>query len=270
LSYTNITQVRRHLALPFGVSEQITDVPVTLGDDGYTAFHGGAVDATTVVVKSVHSGQPSRVTATPVGGGLSFSTGPVVAGSVVVASDSSLGTIYAENVDYVVNCVEGTLTFKDGGNLVEGAPLTVWYLPYTIYSAGADYQLRDKPGEIRRLSGGGIAAGETVLLDFNPVYLSLTDEIVSHAVNLANRLVENEVDAEGLFEADPMLGAAATFKALETVCRAAAGHELAGLRGSDRTATAWMKLADDYAAKAETLLKAFRPPFDSPRSPATS
>ncbi|MCP4685891.1 MAG: hypothetical protein GY867_10665, partial [bacterium] len=121
-----------------------------------------------------------------------------------------------------------------------------------------------------RLAGGEIAAGETVLLDFNPLHLSLTDEIVDHAVRLANRLVENEVDSEGEFEADPMLGAAATFKALDTVCRAAAGHELAGLRGNDRTAAAWMKLADDYAAKAETLLQAFRPPFDSPRTPATS
>ena len=270
MSYTSIQQVRYHLALPAPVSDRITDQPVTLKDDSFTAFHGGAIETASVVVKSVHSGELSRISATPENGALSFSAGPVVVGSVVVASDSSLGTIFIENIDYVIDHASGGLTFKNGGRLVNGTPLAVWYLPYTTYLVGSDYQLREDRGEIRRLAGGDIAAGETVLVDFSPVYFSLTEEIISHAVVLANRMVENEVDNERQFEADPMLGAAATFQALETVCRAAAGHELAGSRGSDRTATVWIKLADDYAARSETLLKAFRPPFDSPRSPVSS
>ncbi len=270
MSYTSIQQVRHHLAQPVPMSERITDLAVTLRDNGYAAFHGGAVEATSVVVKSVHLGQSLRVTITPGSGVITFSTGPVVIGSVVVASDSSLGSIFIENVDYVIDYTSGMLTFKEGGRLAGDTPLTIWYLPYSTYSVGSDYQVREDRGEIRRLVSGDIAVGETVLLDFDPVYLSLTDEIISNAVHLANRMVENEVDAEGEFETDPMLAAAATFKALVTVCRAAAGHELASLRGSDRTATAWMKLADDYTTRSEALLKAFRPPFDSPRTPAIS
>jgi len=270
MSYTNTEQVRHHLALPTAVSEPITDQPVVLINDDFKVFHAGAVEAASVVVKSVHSVQLSRASFNLDSSSVSFSSSPVVPGSVVVASDSSLGTVFIENVDYVVDYASGVLTLKAGGQLSTGIWTTIWYIPFAIYLAGSDYLLREDRGEIRRLAGGAIASGETVLVDFKPVYFSLTEEIINHAVVLANRMVSNEVDAEGEFEADPTLGAAATFKALETVCRAAAGHELASSRGGDRTATAWMKLADDYAARSESLLKAFRPPFDSPRSPATS
>lgn len=270
MSYTNVQQVRHHLAAPAPVVERQTDQPLTFTGDDYLSFHGGAVEPNSVVVKSTRSDQPSRITSTLENGEVAFASGPVVAGSVVAASDSSLGSVYIENTDYIINYATGTLALKEGGGLTDGMSLTVWYLPYVTYAAGTDYQLRADRGEIRRLAGGDIAEGESVLLDYSPLYLSLTDEIISNAVVLANRMVENEVDTGRQFEADPMLGAAATFKALETVCRAAAGHELAAQRGNDRIATAWMKLADDYAGRSETMLKSFRPPFDSPRSPAAS
>lgn len=270
MPYTSIEQVRHHLPLPSALSEKISDFAVTLAADDYVPFHHGAVETDSVVVKSVHAGGPIRLIVTPENGRVFFSEVPVVARSVVVASDSSLGTVYSENVDYVVDYAEGQLTLKNNGGLSNGVPVTIWYLPYTTYTGGIDYQLREDRGEIKRLPSGSIAPGETVFLEFRPVFLSLTDEIIAHAVAQANRMVENEVDVEAQFEADPMLSAAATFRALETVCRAAAAQELAGSRSRDKTAAAWMKLADDYAGRSEQLIKSFRPPFDSPRSPATS
>ena len=87
---------------------------------------------------------------------------------------------------------------------------------------------------------------------------------------MANGMVENEVDPDRQFEVDPTLSAAATYRALEIVCRAAAGRELASLRGGDRIAGAWIKLAEDYFARSGLLLRSFRPPYDGPRTPTRS
>jgi hypothetical protein len=76
------------------------------------------------------------------------------------------------------------------------------------------------------------------------------------------------VDPDRQFGADPALQAAATYRALEIICRAAAARELSSLRGEDRTAIAWMKLADAHAERSEHLLRLFRPPYAGPSAPA--
>jgi len=67
-----------------------------------------------------------------------------------------------------------------------------------------------------------------------------------------------------------MLNAAATYRALEIVCRASAIRELASLRGADRTASVWLKLADEYAKEAGAMISTFRPPAKSVRPPQSS
>ena len=83
----------------------------------------------------------------------------------------------------------------------------------------------------------------------------------------ANSLVEREVDPHREFGADPVLVCAATYRALEIVCRSASAADLAGCNGQERTAAGWMKLAADYGAVADRLLKQFRPPVIAPASP---
>jgi hypothetical protein len=189
---------------------------------------------------------------------------------VVVASDSSLGTVYQENTDYVVDYATGLLTVKAGGALTANQGVTVWMIVYGLYTESADFSVRADRGEIKRLTGGSIAVGETVYLDYVPVYVSVTDEIVDNAVSMANGIVENEVDPDRQFEVDPTLSAAATYRALEIVCRAAASRELASQRGGDRIAATWIKLADDHSQRSEMLMRSFRPPYDGPKSPVHS
>jgi len=87
---------------------------------------------------------------------------------------------------------------------------------------------------------------------------------------MANGMVETEVDPNREFEVDPTLSAAATYRALEIVCRAAASRELAASRSGDRVASVWIKLADGYSERSELLLRGFRPPYESPRNPVRS
>ncbi len=269
MSYTNVELVKRHLVTAFPSRDIVHDQVVILESD-YVTFFNGPVQQSSVVVKSVQSGGPTRVTVALNGERTSLPSSPLVRGSVVVASDSSLGTVYAENVDYVIDYSLGDLVIKEGSALVTGQSVTVWYQGYFVYSAGSDYQLDADEGRIKILSAGNIASGETVLLDYAPVCKSFNEEILGTAVLEANALVEQEVDPDGQFGADPLLQAGATYRALEIICRASAVGELSSLRGEDRAALAWMKLAETYAARSDQLLRSFRPPFDGPTAPVHS
>jgi len=269
MSYTNIESVRRHLLTPYPVSDRVHDQPVVMPESDYVQFYGGAVDGSTVSVKSIRTNVPTRLALTLCAGPTALAAAPLVRGSGVVASDSSLGTVYTENVDYLIDYEAGALTVKDGGALEAGNQVTAWFVPYLVLVAGDDYQLNSARGEIRRLAGA-IAPGETVWVDYSPTYVHLPDEIVGEAVSMANGMVAREVDPDRQFEADPALGAAATYRALAVACRAAATRELATLRGNDKAALAWVKLSDDYAREADMLLRSFRPPAQSPHAPARS
>jgi len=267
MSYTSAEQVRHHLVIPFPIEDQVMDQPVTMSGSDYIRFYGGAVDAESLRVKSIRSRKPTRAAVTFSNGSTVITANTIVPGSVVVASDSSLGTVYVENVDYIVDYGNGSLAVKAGGALLSNHQVTVWFLPYALYEAASDYSLDAVHGRIKRLAGGDIAAGETAWIDYRPVYVSVADEIVDNAVTMANGMIEQEVDPEGQYEADSTLSAAATYRALEIVCRAAASRELASQRGADKVAAGWMKLSDDYATRSDLLLRNFRPPYSGPRAP---
>jgi hypothetical protein len=270
MSYTTVEQVRQHLIIPYPIEEQVVDQPVTLTGSDYVRFFGGGVDNTSVRVKAVRSHVPVRTSIVFTEGSVLVSTSMIVPDSVVVASDSSLGTVYVENVDYIVDYGLGRVSIKAGGCLTSTQQVVVWYLPYALYEAGHDYTLDASGGQIKRLPGGSIASGEMVRLDYRPVFVSVTDEIIENAVALANGMVQTEVDTEREFDANPNLSAAATYRALEVVCRASASRELASQSGADKIATVWIKLADDYSTRSDQLLTAFRPPFTGPRNPQRS
>ncbi|UCE25536.1 MAG: hypothetical protein JSU74_05675, partial [Candidatus Zixiibacteriota bacterium] len=151
-----------------------------------------------------------------------------------------------------------------------GQNLTVWYQEYHLHSSGTDYLIDTSRGAIKRVSSGDIADCETVYLDYTPLFACYRDELLANAVLEANALVEKAVDPNREFGADLVLQQAATYRALEIVCRASAGRELASLNGSDKPALAWMKLAHDYGERSEKLISSFRPPCAGPSAPVKS
>jgi len=270
VSYTNIDQVRHHLPSAGIVAERISDQKFTLSGNDYLTFYGGAVEDTSLLVKSVRNEALQRQTVTLAAEGNVLAAGPLVPGSVVVASDSSLGAVYVENSDYSVDYAAARLTVKDDGELSAGQTVAVWIALFTVYTSGVDYQVNFEKGEIRRLAGGDIASGETVYLDYRPVYRSFSDEILKNAVMEANGTVEREVDPEGQFGADPALVSAATCRALVIICRVAATRELTVAPGSERKAQIWLQLAETYAGQGDKLLKSFRSPYVGPSAPVKS
>jgi len=267
MAYTSPELVRRHLA-SYPVSTRVYDQSLVFENDEYLAFFGGAVQEGTVLVKSIQSHQPTRsefVVSAPT---LVLDSSPLVPGSVVVASDASLGTVYMENVDYAADYAQGKLFVKGGGNLQTGQTITLWYQPYALYVEGVDYRVEPERGRIKRLVSGNIGVGETVYLDYAPVSGGYSDELVNTAVAEANGLVERAVDPDRRFGADPILQLAATYRALEIICRSSAIRILGSTPGSAKTAVAWMHLADVFADRANDHLSAYRPVFDGPNPPA--
>ncbi len=269
MSYTNIDQVRSHLGVNSALLEKVFDRPVRLTDDP-VKFHEVPIADGSLTVKSIRSSNHVRISLEITTGGATFSSAPVVPGSVVVASDSSLGTVYIESRDYIIDYAAGRVTPKPGSSLTSGAPVTVWFLPYSVLAAGEDYQCDLNRSQIHRLSGGSIACGETLYLDYSPVYADVTDQILLSAVAEANGLIEREIDPEGQFGAESSLGLAATYRALEIVCRTSASRELASLRAEDRVALLWLKMADEYGRQSDRLLSGFRPPVTGPSNPVKS
>jgi hypothetical protein len=221
-----------------------------------------------VVVKSFRDQSLTRVSVTLSSTVTTLPEQYLVPGSVVVASDSSLGEVYGENEDYIIACDEGQISLKDSGSLTVGETVVVWYAPWVIYVPDVDYRVNAEKGELTRMAGGLIADGETIVLDYSPAFTLTGDELLAAAVREANSLVEREVDPQREFGADPVLVCGATYRALEIVCRAAATRDLSGNGGLERTAAHWMKLATDYGCLADRLLKQFRAPVIAPASPS--
>jgi len=270
MSYTNVELLSHHLISAFPVERLVRDQVVVLEGADYQSFFGGAVEDSSLRVKSIQDHQPTRQSVTLSGGETVLASGPLVPGSVVVASDSSLGTIYTENVDYVVRYGDGQLIVKDDGLLSPGMTVTAWFLPYTLYDLGSDYSADANRGEIRRLSSGAIADGERVFIDYSPRYDSFDQAVLENAVAEANGTIEREVDPDRQFGADPALQAAATYRALAVVCRTAATRELSSGRTEYRVASVWLELAQDSGLQAEKYLAGFRAPISGPSHPSHS
>ena len=270
MSYTTVERLRSYLTTNYPIAERVEDLPVTPRDSQPVRFWGCALETSSLRVKSLQALQPVRQSVTVSTSGTTLTSSPIARGSVVAASDSSLGTVYVENRDYVVDYEKSTLHRKAGGSLTVGVTIVVWFVPMHLYIAGEDYIVDCDKAELQRMSGGEIAFGETVYLDFTPVFSGFDDGLLASAVNEANGLMEREIDPDRQFGADESLGAAATCKALEIVCLSAASRELSNGRGMDRIALAWLKLAEGYKERSLTLLSSFKPPASGLSAPTHS
>ncbi len=270
MSYTTIDHIRSHLVPTFPILDRIIDAPTVMRGTEYLVFHAGSVQGSSVVVKSLRDDGPVRRTVTFSNSEVTLSGDLPVPGSLVVASDSSLGQVFVENSDYIADYSSGVLRLKDDSEMTSGQTAVVWYVPYVVYHADVDYRLKAEEGTIARMAGGKIADGESVYIDFVPLQAGFDDDVIATAVREANGQVERDVDPGREFGADPVLVSAATYRALSIVCRTAAGRELAGPRGLDRIASGWLKLGEDYANMADRLLRDFRAPLIGPSSPTRS
>ncbi len=267
MSYTNTDLVKSHIRLSAMSPSAIFDYPAKLTGTDWAELPGEVIKEASVVVKAITSTEPyyERITLADVP--VILSGGPAVPMPVAVASDSSLGRIFEENVDYMIDYSGCTVSRISTGTITAGSALSVWYFRYQAYVENQDYQVDYLKGRVSRLSGSAINSGQQVLVDYELSPSGREDSIIEAAVGHANGIVEAQVDPGGKFGASPILQGAATFLAVSFVCRMAAAIDLGSGAATSQNAAAWLSLAESYRRDFDEMIKNFHPDAGRPKPP---
>ncbi|SYZ72432.1 conserved hypothetical protein [Candidatus Zixiibacteriota bacterium] len=261
MPYTSIDLIRNHInfeGIPIGGKR---DYPVIFSGTQWNSLPNKNLLAGSVAVKARGSEEPIGKSIVLGNEPVALTSGKIAVGSVAAASDSSLGTIYTENIDYAIDPANATIMRITGGNIAEGTQIAVWYRPYIVYEEGVDYSVNYAEGEVRRLAGGAIQDNQAVLVDYEATAGVMGDVIFMQAVSEANSIIESEIDSERSFGADQALQTAATYLAVSIVCRMAVSGALmlaSGVRMAP-SGQSWLALAESYRGDYERLIKPYRP-----------
>lgn len=269
MAFTNMDTVRQHLRQEGAVRDTFADVTVQLLAASPVALLHANLKAGTVRVKGKEIGTPRSQVVTLASQPVVLANQQVIPDSVVVASDSSLGTIYTENTDYHVDHAEGKLARIATGMIGSGTAVTVWYYAYRLYVEGVDFTVNYEKGTIRRITSGAIEDGQTVFVDYQTLTGGFDDAQIANAITEADDLLLKLIDASYQDSADQTLITAETYLALAILCRAkaAAALETTGMSGAAQIAVGWRELADKYYFDGMQLAARFagqRPALKSP------
>lgn len=266
MSYTTASLVKKHAPTPRSLTEQSVSQELTLKGTTSEVISPGPIVKGSLLVLAVTQNIPSSDKVTFTTTSITLPDKPLVVGSVTVADTESLGLIYVEGVDYIVDYTSATVTRVSGGAIQAGASANVWSVPFQQFSEGDDYSVDHTSGSLRRVSSGSIEDGARVTVKLLHSTHGIDDQTYDEAVTEANQLVASTVDPNGEFGADLNLQTAATFLGSAIICRIASCAALAGgARGSD--ASVWLDLADSFQRDAARLLDQFKPPRQNLEAP---
>jgi hypothetical protein len=257
MSYTSIEIVRKHIIEKHLGVGQIESESLRLVSLAPTAIKYPPVLAGTDILKAVTQTKPDfQIIGFAGGDKINLNKKPLVRDTVVVASDSSLGTIYQENIDYLIDHQNGTLTRIEDGAIAVQASVAVWYLPYNVYTRDSDYRINNSKGEITRLNGGDIESGQWLYVDYDSEFGSVDDDIIGNAINEANEQVLNFIDSAYAASSDKSLVLAETYLAVSIICRIKA-IEAAGAGLKENVGSAWTILSEQYKREAYLCMEKF-------------
>jgi hypothetical protein len=223
------------------------DVPVQLTGTSPVAIGHGRLKSGTVIVKGKEIGAPRFEQVAIDGEPVKLACDQLIPDSMVVASDTSLGKIYTENLDYSADYPAGKLLRLADGAIPEAASVAVWYFCYRLYSEGIDYSINLTRGTIRRLAGGDIEDGQVVFIDYQTQAGFFTDNQITQAIGEADDRLRLIVDPQQLDETNQSLVVAESYLAIAILCRIKAVSSLEPASGQDgRQAEGWLQLAECY------------------------
>ncbi len=204
----------------------------------------------------------------PVQENISFSSGDMIQllhselilDTVVVASDSSLGKIYIENIDYSIDYENGKLIRISSGSILALSSVVIFYLYYRVYQRDTDYKLDYQKGELARLTSGVIEDGQWVLLDYKVEYGFLNDETIAQVIVEANERVLKFIDSSYFESEDQGLVTAETYLSVSILCDIKAVEVLnLNIYGASvqLLSKSWNMMAEIYSKKAYLVLSDF-------------
>lgn len=184
--------------------------------------------------------------------------------TVVVASDSSLGEIYVENVDYSIDYDEGRISRIPSGSIPPASSMVIWYLFFRIYTRDTDYQIDYTKGQIKRLGSGDIEDGQWVLVDYTVEFALLSDDVIENATKEANDQILKYINSSYANSTDQSLVTAETYLVVSILCNIKAMEAMTQNVASGTgwqahsLSLAWSKMSGIYRERAYELLKRFK------------
>lgn len=271
MAFTNIVLVKKHLIEHHLGSEDIENEPLHLASGKSCRLKMGNLLPASEKVKAKEMNEPVQFEGSfGLLEQISLPDQELIYDSVVVADNSSMNTIYQENVDYSVDYDDGTIKRNTTGSIPGGATVTVWYLYYRTYQRDQDYKINYTTALITREPSGVIEEGQWVLVDYSVEYGFLNDDVIANAITEAADKVVKYIDEQYGDSTDQALVTAETYLAVAILCRIKAG-EAASLSPRNSTAGAlaesWSVLANSYQMEAYRLLNRFVRKIGYLRSP---
>ncbi len=268
MPFTDIATVRQHLQETASLQDAFRDVPLPLTGVAPAALLHGNLRAGSVIVKGKELGAPQFVEIALRSQPQSLGAVQLIPDSVVVASDSSLGRIFTEHVDYHIDYRLGQITRLEAGAIVPDAVVAVWYYAYRIHVEGVDYSVDYEKGTIRRLAGSSIEDGQTVFADYETDGALLNDDQITNVIVEADDLILAVIDPAYHGSTAQALITAETYLAVSILCRIKAVATLqAGQDFNVTAARSWQELANRYEADAYRIAARYRTPSGTLSSP---
>lgn len=195
----------------------------------------------------------------------------LVAGSIVLATDDSLATVYVENRDFVADLATGRIRRLATGTIGSGATLVIFYQYDQVFVEGDDYAVDLNDGTIRRQAGGAIADGQTVTVDYVVTSSVIPDATVEQAIAEAGDTILALIDDRYYDHPTPGIVIGETHLAVAIICRIQASSVLTSTTnqsGNGREiAQVWLDLAERYELTGRERLVRFAAPLHTRRTP---
>ncbi len=261
MPFTNIDLVKKHLQQhQVGLTER-ENVLIRLSATSGVQLPDRNLKSGSEKVKGKEQVVPTRQDVSFVSGDtVQLPHSELIPESLVVATDSSLGTIYVENVDYHLEYDSGIITRLTGGTIPSGSSAVIWYLYFRIYQNGTDYSLDYQKGEISRLSNGSIEEGQWVFIDYQVEFGFFSDDLVANALVEADGQVLSRIDSAYFQSNEQNLITAETYWAVSILCKMksleAVNQNLPGNQAK-ALSDSWSALGQDYRRQAEDLLAGY-------------
>ena len=271
MAYTSPELVRRHLDTIRVGDLTVAGQSLTLaGTAAVQLPHRGLRDGS-LVVTAQRDDQVAQETVVLTDDWITLVHQRLVAGSVVLATDDSLATVYVENRDFVVDHIGGRIRRLATGTVPSSTSLVIFYQYDQVFVEGDDFTVDYDAGTLARRAGGTIADGQTVTVDYVVPSSIIPDTTVEQAIAEAGDTVLALIDERYYDHPAPGIVIAETHLAVAIICRIQAASVLTsdpGQSGNSREiARVWLDLAERYERTGRERLVAFAAPVHARRSP---
>ncbi len=261
MAYTNIELVKQHLLSVERTLAIIRDHRVIFSDSGTVDLPHSTIKKNSEVVSGLQSNKPRSEHVTFDDDVKALSSQHLLHESVVIASDDSLGKVYIENADYVVDYPAGSVCRVSDGDIETGASVTVWYVPCAVYDRNADYYISYENGTVTRIDGGRIQPGQIAFIDYEIEAGVFSDDAISRAINEASIQLSILVDDQKAEAASKELTVAETYLvvAILTQIRALEAAQSSTLTSSGRSSVSsgLLQLSNRYRDDFRQLVRPY-------------